>query len=225
MRVCGSAAASTIFRSQRTARRNGRSQYEVTPMTRTLLLTQALVAGIALAFLSTTAYAATTTGVVVSTDDSTKIVTIRTEDGRQLSFLTNDATTFDPAGTAESFAELEAGDRITVTSDQAPSDPAVQLTATRLRIDAPSAAGANVRTDDSRMGTADSRGTEDSRMGTADSRGTDDSRMGTADSRRTDDSRMEMASRLPSTATPLPLLAIAAMGSILAGIGLRLRRR
>jgi hypothetical protein len=155
-------------------------------MKRTLLLTQALVAGIALAFLSTAAYAATTTGVVVSTDDSTNIVTIRTEDGRQLSFLKNDATTFDPAGTAASFAELEAGDRITVTSDEAPSDPAVQLTATRLRIDAPIAAAAAVTTDDSRMA---------------------------------------MANRLPSTATPLPLLAIAAMGSILAGIGLRLRRR
>ena len=155
-------------------------------MTRTLLLTRALVAGIALAFLSTAAYAAMTTGVVVSTDDSTNIVTIRTEDGRQLSFLKNDATTFDPAGTAASFAELEAGDRITVTSDQAPSDPAVQLTATRLRIDAPIDVAANVTSDDSAL---------------------------------------EMPTRLPSTATPLPLLAIAAMGSLLAGIGLRLRRR
>jgi hypothetical protein len=155
-------------------------------MKSTLSLTRALVAGIALAFLATAAYAATTTGVVVSTDDSTNVVTIRTEDGRQLSFLKNDATTFDPAGTAASFADLEPGDRITVTSDLAPSDPAVQLTATQLRIDAPIAVAANDTTGDSEM---------------------------------------ETASRLPSTATPLPLVALAAVGSILAGIGLRLRRR
>lgn len=151
-------------------------------MKSTLSLTRALVTGIALAFLATAAYAATTTGVVVSTDDSTNVVTIRTEDGRQFSFLKNDATTFDPAGTAASFAELEAGDRITVTSEMAPSDPSVQLTATQLRIDAPIAVAANVTTD-------------------------------------------ETANRLPSTATPLPLVALAAVGSILAGIGLRPRRR
>lgn len=151
-------------------------------MKHTLSLLRTLATGIALAFLATAAYAATTTGIVVSTDADTNVVVIRTEDGRQLSFLKNDATTFDPAGTAASFAELEAGDRITVTSDMAPSDPAVQLTATQLRIDAPIAVAANVTTD-------------------------------------------ETANRLPSTATPLPLAALAAVGSILTGIGLRLRRR
>ena len=153
-------------------------------MKHTLSLLRALATGIALAFLATAAYAATTTGVVVSTDDSTNVVTIRTEGGRQFSFLKNDFTTFDPAGTAASFAELEPGDRITVTSERAPSDPAVQLTATQLRIDAPIAVAANVTTDDSEM---------------------------------------ETANRLPSTATPLPLVALAAVGSILTGIGLRRR--
>jgi len=161
-------------------------------MNSTLSLTRAMVTGIALAFLSTAGYAATTTGVVVSTDSSTNVVTIRTEDGRQFSFLRNDATTFDPAGAAASFADLEPGTRVTVTSDQAPSDPTVQLTATQLRIDervaeAPIAVAANDTMDES--------------------------------------TNEKMASRLPSTATPLPLVALAAVGSILAGIGLRLRRR
>ena len=159
-------------------------------MKHTLSLLRALATGIVLSFLATTAYAATTTGVVVSTDADTNVVIIRTEDGRQLAFLKNDATTFDPAGTAASFAELEAGDRITVTSAEAPSDPAVQLTATQLRIDAPIDAPIDVAANDT-----------------------------------TDDSEMETANRLPSTATPLPLAALAAVGSILTGIGLRLRRR
>jgi len=45
---------------------------------RILSLTQALTTGLALAFLATPAQAATTIGVVVSTDTPTKVVTIPT---------------------------------------------------------------------------------------------------------------------------------------------------
>jgi len=159
-------------------------------MNPTLALTKALMMGIALALLATAANAVTTTGVVVSTDASTNVLTIRTDDGRQLSFLRNDATSFDPIAAGARFGDLREGAKITVTTDQTPSDPTVQLTATRLQIDetvaeAPLAVAANDASDESEMASAN---------------------------------------RLPSTATPLPLVALAAAGSILAGIGLRSRR-
>jgi O-methyltransferase involved in polyketide biosynthesis len=51
-----------------------------------------LTAGMALAFLASSAHAATTTGVVVSTDTPTNVVTIQTADGQKFSFEKNDAT-------------------------------------------------------------------------------------------------------------------------------------
>ena len=145
-----------------------------------------LTAGIALAFLATAAQAATTTGVVVSTDRPTNVVTIRTADGQNYSFEKNDATTIEPAGNATWFVDLEPGATITVTSDQAPADPNAQLLATHVQLDktvagAPVAVAAN-------------------------------------------DTPVRTADRLPATATPLPLLLLAAMGSMIAGLGLRVRR-
>ena len=149
-------------------------------MNRILSLAKALTTGLALAFLATAAQAATTTGVVVSTDTSTNVMTIRTDDGRTISFERNDATTIELAGATMQFGDLEPGARITVTSDQAPSDTTARQIATRVEI-------AEVDAEAPRVVAAN-------------------------------------AERLPATATPLPLLTLAAIGSILAGLGLRMRR-
>lgn len=155
-------------------------------MHRILSLTQALMTGLALAFLATTAQAATTTGVVVSTDTPTNVVTIRTASGQNFSFEKNDATTIEPAGTATWFVDLEPGATITVTSDQVPTDTTVRLLATHVQLDK-TAAGAPVAV-------------------------------------AAIDAPVRTEQRLPATATPLPLMMLAAMGSLIAGIGLRTRR-
>lgn len=142
-----------------------------------------LTVGMALALLATSAHAATTTGVVVSTDTPTNVVIIQTADGQKFSFEKNDATTVEPAGNATWFADLEPGATITVTSDEAPADTTVRLLATHVQLDK-TVAGAPVAV-------------------------------------AVNDAPAE---RLPATATPLPLLALAAMGSLLAGLGLRVRR-
>jgi hypothetical protein len=149
-------------------------------------LTQALITGLAFAFLATAAQAATTTGVVVSTDTPKNVMTIRTASGQNFSFEKNDATTIDPVGTATWFVDLEPGATITVTSDQVPTDTTVRLLATHVQIDkkvaaAPVAVAAV-------------------------------------------DEPMRAEQRLPTTATPLALVMLAAMGSLIAGIGLRARR-
>src|SRR5512134_2994106 len=117
-------------------------------MRRDFSLIRALMAGTALALLATAAQSATTTGVVVSSDTATNIVTIRTDDGRNLAFLKNDATTFEGAGMKTSFTDLVPGARITVTSAETPTDTTLQLLATHVRIDdvvagAPIAVAAN----------------------------------------------------------------------------------
>jgi hypothetical protein len=142
-----------------------------------------LTAGMALAFLATSSHAATTTGVVVSTDTPTNVVTIRTADGQNFSFEKNDATTIDPAGNATWFVDLKPGATITVTSEEAPTDTTVQLLATHVQLDK-MVAGEPVA-----VAVNDAP-----------------------------------ADRLPATATPLPFLMLAAMGSLIAGIGLRVRR-
>jgi hypothetical protein len=146
-----------------------------------------LTLGMALAVLATAAQAATTTGVVVSTDIPKNVVTIKAADGQSYSFEKNDATTIEPAGSATWLIDLKPGATITVTSDQAPTDPAVRLLATHVQLDktvagTPVAVAAN------------------------------------------DEPAVRTAHRLPATATPLPLLMLAAMGSLIAGIGLRVRR-
>jgi hypothetical protein len=143
-----------------------------------------LTAGMALAFLATSAYAATTTGVVVSTDTPTNVVTIQTADGQKFSFEKNDATTIEPAGNATWFVDLKPGATITVTSDDAPTDTTVRLLATHVQLDK-AVAGAPVTVAVNDDAPAD---------------------------------------RLPATATPLPFLMLAAMGSLIAGLGLRVRR-
>lgn len=142
-----------------------------------------LTAGMALAFLATSAHAATTTGVVVSTDAPTNVVTIQTADGQKFSFEKNDATTIEPAGNTTWFADLDPGATITVTSDDVPTDTTVRLLATHVRLDK-TVAGAPV----------------------------------------TVAANDELADRLPSTATPIALVTLVAMGSMIAGIGLRVRR-
>jgi hypothetical protein len=137
----------------------------------------------ALAFLATSAHAATTTGVVVSTDTPTNVVTIQTADGQKFSFEKNDATTIEPAGNATWFVDLEPGATITVTSDDAPTDTTVRLLATHVQLDK-TVAGAPVA-----VAVNDTP-----------------------------------ADRLPATATPLPFLMLGAMGSLIAGLGLRVRR-
>jgi hypothetical protein len=149
-------------------------------------LTKVLTTGLALAFLATAAQAATTTGVIVSTDEPTNVMTIRTASGQNFSFEKNDATTIEPADKATWFVDLKPGATITVTSDQMPTDTTAQLLATHVQLDT-TVAGAPVAV-------------------------------------AAVDAPERTQQRLPSTATPLPLMMLAAVVSLIAGIGLRGRR-
>ena len=147
-----------------------------------------LTGGLALALLvATVAQAVTTSGNVISTNPSTNLVTIETDDGQRFSIQSNDTTTFQHEGATMKLGDLQPGARITVTSSE-PASLGGALAATHVEIDQMAAAAPVV------VAAAEYPEPYE-------------------------------ADRLPSTATPLPFVALAGTASILAGIGLRLRRR
>lgn len=185
--------------------------------------TCSLMIGAGLALLvGTTSHAATTTGKVVATDPSARQITIETDDGRRLLFSRNDETKIERMGEIIELDALARDTRVTVTTEQAPTDSSMPTVATRVEVeaadDSASAVGGSERAleggDDAtaRVTSAGEAGTEPTRTARVDSANYDD------------EERMQRSDRLPNTATPLPLIALIGAGSLASGLALRLRR-
>lgn len=184
--------------------------------------TSSLVIGAGLALLvGTTSHAATTTGKVVATDPSTKQITIETDDGRRVLFSRNDATKIERMGENIELGAIARDTRVTVTTEQAPTDSSTPTVATRVEVetagDSASAVGARERA-------LEDGADETAVVTSAGEAGTEPTRTARVDSVDGDEARMQRSDRLPNTATPLPLIALVGASSLASGLALRLRR-
>ncbi len=184
--------------------------------------TSSLMIGAGLALLiGTTSHAATTTGKVVATDPSARQITIETDDGRRLLFSRNDETKIERMGENIELGAIAQDARVTVTTEQAPTDSSTPTVATRVEVVAAdgsaSAVGARER--------ALEAGEDDTApLVAAGEASTEPTRTARVDSADRDEARMQRSDRLPNTATPLPLIALVGAGSLASGLALRLRR-
>ena len=178
-------------------------------MKRVLLL---MMGGAASLLVGTAANAATTSGKVVATDALTNTMTIQTDDGRRFLFTRNDATKIEQAELDVAPGNLRIDSRITVTTEQAPTDPLIPMLVTRVQVD--------------EMAVAAPTPASESAAGTArvESAGKDGGRtIHTAQVESAEAPRL--AERLPRIATPLPLIAVLGAGLLASGLVLRLWRR
>lgn len=175
-----------------------------------------LMMGGAIALLvGTPADAATTIGKVLVTDALTSAITIETDDGRRFEFTTNDATKIEHKGMGVALGDLREDSRVTVTTEQAPTDPLIAMLATRVQVEE-MAVAAPVSASESAAGTA--------RVESAGKDGGLPNR--TAQVQSADyDASQRTAERLPKTATPLLLIALLGAGFLVSGLVLRMRRR
>ena len=173
-----------------------------------------LMMGCAIALLvGMSANAATTSGKVVVTDALTSAITIETDDGRQFQFTMNDATKIEHKGMGVPLGDLREDSRVTVTTEQVPTDPLVPMLATRVQVDEAAVAAP---ASESAAGTA-----------SVESAGKDGGLPNrTAQVQSADyDAAQRTAERLPKTATPLLLIALLGAGFLASGLVLRMRRR
>jgi len=99
--------------------------------------------GAALAFsVAGAAHAATTSGKVVSSDTMSNTLTIQTDEGKRVTFLKDDATKIEQNGVTVALGDLKPAAKVTVTSDEMPSDPTTPVLATRVQVDEMVAAAA-----------------------------------------------------------------------------------
>ena len=167
--------------------------------------TSSVLIGAGLALLvGTAAHAATTTGKVVATDPSARQITVETDDGKRLLFSRNDQTRIEQMGENIEIGAIARDTRVTVTTDQAPSDSSMPTLATRIEVQAGDG-------DAARVTSAEEARAEPMRTARVDSADRD------ADS-------VQRSDRLPNTATPLALIALVGAGSLASGLALRLRR-
>jgi hypothetical protein len=177
-------------------------------------------AGLAL-LVGTTSHAATTTGKVVATDPSARQITIETDDGRRLLFSRNDETRIERAGENIELGAIERDTRVTVTTDQTPTDSSTPTVATRVEVEAADDSASDVSARDRAL---EDRDDDTARVTSAGEAGTEPTRTARVDSADYDEQRMQRSDRLPDTATPLPLIALIGAGSLASGLALRLRR-
>jgi hypothetical protein len=127
----------------------------------------------------------------------------------------NAATRIEKKGMDVALGDLRKDSRVTVTTEQAPTDPSVPLLATRVQV--------------TEMVIAAPAPASESAAGTArvESAGTDGGRpVHTAQVQSADyDEAQRPTERLPKTPTPLPLIAVIGAGFLASGLVLRLRRR
>lgn len=181
-------------------------------MKRALLL---MMGGAIALLVGTAAGAATTSGKVVATDALTSAITIQTDDGRRFLFTRNDATKIEQNGMGVALGDLRKDSRVTVTTEQVPTDPLIPMLATRVQVD-------------EMVVTAPAPTSESSAR--VESAGTDGGRpirTAQVESAETPHAAEtpQSAERLPRTATPLPLIALLGAGFLASGLVLRLRRR
>jgi hypothetical protein len=154
--------------------------------------------------------AATTSGKVVVTDELANSITIQSEDGKRFVFTRNDATKIEHNGASVALGQIPKDSRVTVTTDQAPSDPLMPMLASRVEVEEMAVAA-------STSGSAPST----VQVGSAGKAGEQPIHTAQVESADTERS----PKRLPKTATPLPLLTVCGAGSLASGLALRLRRR
>jgi hypothetical protein len=188
-----------------------------------------LMMGGALALLvGTAANAATTTGTVVATDAVTNTITIETETGKRFLFTRNDATKVEQKGVTVALGDIREKSRVIVTTAETPTDSLEPMLATRVDVDemavaaAPLPSPTSARVESARDDGSDPMNTAEVNSASDESRAERMARDDSAAERMDrDDSRAE---RLPTTATPLPLIALFGAGSLAAGLALRMRR-
>lgn len=181
-------------------------------MNRVLLL---MTGGAVALLVGTAANAATTSGKVVATDALTNTMTIQTDDGRRFLFTRNDATKIEQAELDVAPGDLRMDSRITVTTEQAPTDPLIPMLVSRVQVDE-MAVAASAPASELAAGTA--------RVESAGKDGGLPTRTAQVQSAEYDEAQRP-AGRLPKTATPLPLIAVLGAGLLASGLVLRLWRR
>lgn len=166
-----------------------------------------MIGGACALLIGTSAYAATTSGAVVTTDALTNTITIQTEDGRRFLFTRNADTKIEQEGVGIALGDIRKDSRVTVTTEQAPTDPQIPMLASRVQVDEMAVATAPT-----------SASVESADMG--DGAPVQTAQVESADAERS-------AARLPRTATPLPLLTVVGTALLGSGLlfGLRRQRR
>ena len=92
--------------------------------------------------LAVDAGAATTSGTIAATDPANRSITVRSGDGGEYRFTSNDATQIERDGTKVALGDLANGVHVIVTTEQAPSVAGSALLASRIQVDAAIADGA-----------------------------------------------------------------------------------
>jgi LPXTG-motif cell wall-anchored protein len=171
-------------------------------------LTFLSMAGVAAALvLATPSAAETQMGKVVAKDPTTRTFTIETDAGERMIFTTAAGTTFEAEGQPAQLDTIDIGDRVRVTAEAAAAGE--QRAATRVEVEG--AASAAARDED--MGAGETAAGEE--METAAVEAEEDM-----------DEGERVASRLPATGSPLPLIGVVGAASLGLGVALGgLRRR
>lgn len=200
-----------------------------------------LVLSVAAALLvASAAWAAEETGTITSVDPSANTFTIQTEDGERIVFRAEASTRMTRDGSTVQLSDLEVGNRVQVTAEEA--EGAAQRMATEVELvssageagargeagmragesgaGAGAGAGASAEVGDTRMGGEAGVGARAGEGGMG-AQAQADVDIDTDD----DDARMARADRLPGTASPLPLIGLLGAGSVALGLLVRRIRR
>lgn len=98
------------------------------------LISSLLAIGALALLFAESASAATTSGTVTATDTPSRSVTIRSDDGKELRFSSNDATRIEREGTKLTLEELPMGVHVSVTTPQAPAEAESAMLASRIQV-------------------------------------------------------------------------------------------
>ena len=198
-----------------------------------------LVLSVAAALLvASAAWAAEETGTITSVDPSANTFTIQTEDGERIVFRAEASTRMTRDGSTVQLSDLEVGNRVQVTAEEA--EGAAQRMATEVELvssageagargeagmqagesGAGAGVGASAEVGDTRMGGEAGVGARAGEGGMG-AQAQADVDIDTDD----DDARMARADRLPGTASPLPLIGLLGAGSVALGLLVRRIRR
>jgi len=198
-----------------------------------------LVLSVAAALLvASAAWAAEETGTITSVDPSANTFTIQTEDGERITFRAETSTRMTRDGNTVQLSDLQVGNRVEVTAEEA--EGAAQRMATEVELvssageagasgeagmqagesGAAAGAGASAEVGDTRMGGEAGVGARAGEGGMG-AQAQADVDVDTDD----DDARMARADRLPGTASPLPLIGLLGAGSVALGWLVRRIRR
>lgn len=176
------------------------------------------VLAVAALLLATAAWAADQeTGKVISVDAAANTFTIQTDGGDRIVYRTEGSTRMLRDGAAVQIGDLAVGTRVEVTAPEA--EGMAPRTASQVDL----VAAADVPGAGARMGGEAAVGAEAGRAGVRANADVDVDAGGGAPPR--EETRTAQANRLPSTASPLPLLGLLGASGVTAGLFLRRLRR